>query len=197
MINLATVYWMTVIFIALTAMMRGWTKEIIATSGLMLSMFIIYQFGFPISTKLGLVATNMTDPAQFDIRRRQFFLLGGMHLLIVFFSYQGPTLSGKLAGRLRVRDGFQDKFMAFIVGGINGYLIVGLIWSLLEYVLKAEYVERLQLDAPYPFDVSVIVRPEMDQSMEWLMGTLPLFLIGPYAPYLLVAAFLFVIIVII
>ena len=197
MINLATVYWMLVIFIAFSAMLRGWTKEIIATSGLMLSLFVIYQFGFPISTRLGLVANSMTDPGQFEIRRRQFYMLTTLHLFIVFFSYQGPTLSGKIAGRLRVRDGFQDKFMAFIVGGINGYLILGIMWSLLEYVLKADFIERLEVGAPYPFDAAILTRPPIDASFDWLMSTLPLALLGPYAPYLLVAAFLFVIIVMI
>ena len=83
-------------------------------------------------------------------------------------------------------------------GALNGYLIIGSLWSFLEYRIQAPG-QWLQLPAgePYPFDFSVLVRPDVAGELGTLMGRLPLPVLEPYLPFLVVIVFLFVIIVMI
>jgi len=191
MLSLSTLFWLMIFFFGLIGSLRGWTREVIATSGLVLSLFAVNQFG---ALLLGFWPESQSIP----LERQQFYVLSGIHLLITFFSYQGPTIAGsRLGDRLRVRDNFQDKLLGFIVGAGNGYLIVGTLWSLLEYrVIAAGQWLRLDPGMVYPFDPTMLVRPVGD-SVTTLMTRLPLPLLAPYLPILLVIVFLFVIIVMI
>ena len=190
MISISAFFWFMVLFFAVIGSMRGWTKEVIATSGLILSLFTINQFGTYLTSFVGGGGTVDTDA----VRRQVFYLFTGIHLAITFFSYQGPAIAGsRLAGRLRVRDSFQDKLMGLLVGGVNGYLIVGAILAFLEYQLQAPGTwVRLPPGVAYPFDW--IIRPT---DLETLLTNLPIPLLAPYLPFLVVIVFLFVIIVMI
>lgn len=191
MISLSTIFWIMVLFLALIGSMRGWTKEVIATSGLILSLFAINQFGVYLTSLVG-GGTIDTEQA----RRQAFYWFTIIHLLIAFFSYQGPAFAGaRLADRLRVRDSFQDKLMGFLVGGVNGYLIVGSILAFLEYQLQAPTVwVRLPPGVPYPFPAETIMRAT---QLDSLMTNLPFPFLAPYLPFLVVIVFLFVIVVMI
>lgn len=200
MISLGTMFWILVAFFGLIGALRGWTKEVIATSGLILSLFALNQFGVLLFGPLGgsAEATNasgeLISPA-----RQQFYILAIVHLLITFFSYQGPVVAGRRIGeRLRVRDSFQDKILGLIVGGLNGYLIFGSLWSFLEYrLIGTTEWQRLDAGIPYPFDPTVIVRPVVDSDLYAMLGNMPIPLLAPYLPYLVVLVFLFVIVVMI
>jgi uncharacterized membrane protein required for colicin V production len=191
MISISTVFWIMIIFLALIGSMRGWTKEIVATSGLVLSLFTINQFGTFLT---GLVAGDVIDT---EVARRQaFYWFTFIHLLIAFFSYQGPAFAGtRLADRLRIRDNLQDKFMGFLVGGVNGYLIVGSILAFLEFQLQgpATWV-RLPPGVQYPFPLETITRAT---QLDSLMTNLPIPFLAPYLPFLVVIVFLFVLVVMI
>ncbi|MCA9920278.1 MAG: CvpA family protein [Anaerolineales bacterium] len=192
MLSLGTLFWLMILFFAIIGSLRGWTREVIATSGLILSLFAINQFG---NLFLGIAPTTGTVPPE----RQRFYYLAILHLVIAFFSYQGPAFAGNRFGeRLRVRDTFQDKLLGLIVGALNGYLIIGSLWSFLEYRIQATG-EWLQLPVGelYPFDPSVLVRPDVAGQLGTLMGRLPLPLLEPYLPFLVVIVFLFVIIVMI
>jgi uncharacterized membrane protein required for colicin V production len=199
MISLGTWFWLMVAFFALIGMMRGWTREIIVTSALVLSLFFLNQWGDRLVSWVGI-----TDPILLTVdplagRRRQFYILTLVHLFFVFWGYQGPTLAGsRLNERLRVRDSLQDKVLGAIVGAINGYLIFGTIWTFLEYTVVASG-QWLPLDpnATYPFSTAVLTRPGVEMDLAGLIGNLPLPLLAPYLPFLVVVVFLFVIIVMI
>jgi uncharacterized membrane protein required for colicin V production len=45
MLSLGTLFWLMVLFFGIIGSLRGWTREVIATSGLILSLFAINQFG--------------------------------------------------------------------------------------------------------------------------------------------------------
>jgi hypothetical protein len=193
MLSLGTLFWLMVLFFGIMGALRGWTKEVIATSGLVLSLFAINQFG---AFALGFVSpTSEASPPE----RQHFYFLALFHLVITFFSYQGPTFAGtRLSDRLRIRDTFQDKLLGLIVGAANGYLIFGSLWSFLEYrIVGAGQWMRLDPGVPYPFDALTIVRPEVGTSLATLIERLPLPLLSPYLPILVVLVFLFVIIVMI
>ncbi len=197
MISLGTTFWILVAFFGLIGALRGWTKEVIATSGLILSLFALNQFGtmlFSLSGSSPDVAAGAISP-----ERRQFYILATVHLVITFFSYQGPVVAGRRIGeRLRVRDSFQNILLGLIVGSMNGYLIVGSLWSFLEYKLVAATEwKRLDPGIPYPFDVATIIRPALDTDLYAMLGNMPIPMLAPYLPYLVVVVFLFVIVVMI
>ena len=197
MISLGTTFWILVAFFGLIGALRGWTKEVIATSGLILSLFALNQFGtllFSLSGSSPDVTAGAISP-----ERRQFYILAAIHLVITFFSYQGPVVAGRrISERLRVRDNFQNILLGLIVGSMNGYLIVGSLWSFLEYKLVAATEwKRLDPGIPYPFDVATIIRPALDSDLYALLGSMPIPILAPYLPYLVVVVFLFVIVVMI
>ena len=200
MISLGTWFWLMVAFFALIGMMRGWTKEIIVTSALVLSLFFLNQFGAQLVSLMG----NVSDPALLAVdplvgRRRQFYILTIAHVFFAFWGYQGPTLAGsRLSERLRVRDSLQDKVLGAVVGAINGYLVFGTIWVFLEYtIIAAGQWQPLDPGAMYPFSTAVLTRPTLEMGLAGLIQKLPLPTLSPYLPFLVVIVFLFVIIVMI
>lgn len=195
MLSLVTYFWLMVLLFALVGMMRGWTKEIVVTSALILALFTINQF---MSVVFGFIGwdNNITQPP--EIRRWQFYIMSGILLLIAFFGYQGPTLARSRVGdRLTRRDNLQDKVLGFLVGGTNGWLVMGSLWAFLEYkLISASNWVRFTPDIPYPFDPSKIVRPapELAPIIENL--PIPVLTSSPLIlPILLVFVFLFVLIV--
>ncbi len=221
MITLETVFWSMVIFFALMGLLRGWTKEVIATAGLVLSLFAL-----SLAASTNLITLLVADPSNYGILgqpsvleaynrsidplflpdplvagqiaalKREFFILSLIHLGIVFFSYQGPTLAGAaLRDRLRVRDSVQDKLLGGLIGAINGYLIFGTLWTFLEYRVTLPAITRLDAGFQYVF-YPTISRPADALAMP-LLEQLPLPLLGPFLPFLVVGMFLFVIIVMI
>ncbi|MCA9941025.1 MAG: CvpA family protein [Anaerolineales bacterium] len=201
MLSLQTVFWIMIGFFALIGFLRGWTKEVIATSGLVLSLFAVDRFGVLIVSLLTNVPTDSSTIADpYAGLRQQFYVLALVHLLIAFFSYQGPSLAGQLSGGrfvARLRDNLQEKLLGAIVGGFNGYLIVGTLWSFLEYrIISPGSYERLVRNVPYAFDPATIIRPDFD-TFASLVEKLPLPLLAPYLPILIVLVFLFVIVVMI
>jgi uncharacterized membrane protein required for colicin V production len=196
MLSLYVLFWIMVGLFAILGSVRGWTKEVVAASGLVLSLFAIDQLGYIVLSALGWVPENMgIDVAA----RRQFYIFTTFHLVITFFSYQGPRL-GSLGQRLRPRDSLQDKLLGMIFGGINGYLIAGTVWSFLEFqaVNRSDWV-RYQPGMPgiYPFDPLMLVRPDAASQAYNFVSYMPIPLLAPYLLIILIIVFLFVIIVLI
>ena len=104
MIGLVTTLWIMVGFFAVVDMQRGWTRVVIATSGLVLSLFAINQFGPFLFGALGHYDEGFSE----TIWRREIFILAAIHLTIAFFAYAGPAFTGRLSGRLAIRDNIQD-----------------------------------------------------------------------------------------
>lgn len=196
MLSLSALFWIAVGAFALVGALRGWAREVVATSGLVLALFIVNQFGFVLLNRVGQTAAALGNPAL--AQRPQFYLYTAFLLFLAFFSYQSPRLSGSIGARLRPRDTVQDKLLGAIVGGINGYLIAGAIWSFLEYQhTGAGQWTQLAAGVPYPFDPALIVRPAIGSTAAGLVTDMPMPLLAPYLPYLMVIMFLFVIIVMI
>ena len=196
MLSLTVLFWLMILLFALSGSLRGWAKEIVAASGLILSLFAINQFGFLLVNLFGWTTEGLGDPTL--AHRRQFYLFAGIHLLITFFSYQGPRISSGLGQRLKPRDNLQDKLLGGIVGAINGYLVVGALWAFLEYQIGgASTWVQLAPGVAYPFDPSIIIRPEVGSTAYNIISKLPIPFLVPYLGYIMVLVFLFLIIVMI
>ena len=194
MISLVTTFWILILLFGFVGMMRGWTREAIAMAAVILALFTVNQFAGTMFGFLGF-DNNVTPPP--DVRRQEFYILSAIVLFFAFFGYQGPTLASSVSQRLRLRDNLQDKIFGFLVGAVNGYLIVGSMWSFLEYKLVAasDWV-RYAPDIPYPFNPTVIVRPAPELAPIINNLPIPLLTQSPYIlPVLMVLVFLFVLIV--
>lgn len=191
MISLVTTLWIMIALFAVVDMQRGWTRAVIATAGLILSLFAINQFIPLLFSTLG----YFDQPFDETVWRREIMILAGLHLFVAFFSYAGPTMAGgRLSGRLTIRDNIQDKILGIIVGGVNGYLVVGTLLSFLEYRLSREgWVPTAPMQ--YPFPQEMLMRTQHIDSISQYLPV-PLLTSNPYyLPILLVIVFLFVLIV--
>jgi hypothetical protein len=193
MINLFALFWISIILFATIGAVRGWSKEVIAMAGLVLSLFAINTFGHLFVRMLGGVGVGAEEADFMAEMRRQFLVLGGIHVLIAFFSYQGVIL---VRSRITPRETIQERLLGLIFGALNGFLVVGTLWSLLEYKITPEGWLRLPPNFPYAFD-PLIVRPVLDSpGQELLLTHLPIPFLVPWLPLLVVLIFLFVIVVI-
>lgn len=192
MISIQTFFWIMLILFGVIGMMRGWTKEVVATAGLVLSIFAQLWFGHLLVGLFG-SQTSGTEEAV----RSQFIVRSVAHILFAFFAYQGPTLARTVSGGRfgdKARGGLQEASLGFIVGVINGYLIVGTIWSFLEFNIIDKAVVPFPAGSPYPFPLDIITRPVAGSAAFEMISKLPLPLLEGWLPLLVVALFLFVII---
>ncbi|MCA9912141.1 MAG: CvpA family protein, partial [Anaerolineae bacterium] len=120
MIQLSTLMWATGIFFAIIGFLRGWNKELVSLVGIVLMVFALFQFD---SLLRGTVFLAL-PPAQVFVVQAVIFLGG------VIFLYQGAAI-GAEADR-RAEDDWQAGFLGAAVGFINGYLITGTIWYMLD-----------------------------------------------------------------
>jgi uncharacterized membrane protein required for colicin V production len=194
MLSLPAAFWIMVLIFAFVGMMRGWTKEVVVTSALILGLFTINQFFSALFNFIGWGGNIAASP---DMRRWQFFVMSSFLLVLGFFGYQGPTLARSRADRLTRRDNLQDKSLGFLVGMANGWLLIGSIWAFLEnQLVSASNWVRFSAEIPYPFDPTKIVRPAPDLAPIIENLPIPVLTQSPFIlPLLLVLVFLFVLVV--
>jgi hypothetical protein len=195
MLSLTTAFWVLVILFAIAGMMRGWTKEIVVTASVVLALFTINQLMSPLFAFIGW-DNNINQPP--EIRRWQFFIMSAFILLLAFVGYQGPTLARSRVGdRLTRRDNLQDKLLGFFVGALNGWLIVGSIWSFLEFkIIGANTWLRYTPDIPYPFDPTRITRPAPELATIIDNLPIPFLTQSPYILLLLLIVFVLFLLVV-
>ncbi len=193
MISLYTLFWITVIFFGVIGMLRGWTKEIVATSGLVLSLFAQLWFG-------GMLV-GLFDPMNGELgeeaMRTHFFVRSAAHMLFAFFAYQGPTVVRQVSGGRfgeRTRGNVEEAVLGFVVGAINGYLLVGTIWSFLECHIADKMTITCNPLGHYPFPSEIISRPVEGAAAFAMLDKLPFPLLQGWLPLLMVVLFLFVIV---
>ena len=132
MINATIVFWVFVILFGMVGLMRAWQKEIIATASLVLAIFAL-SFANRDGRLTGLVREPVPG-AGVNIAKEQdqahinrWAILSIPFLFITFFGYLGPAITRQVAsGRFvdKARVGLQEGIVGFLLGGINGYIIV-------------------------------------------------------------------------
>lgn len=178
MIQLTIVMWSMALVFAYIGFTRGWNKEVIATSGVILGLFALYEFDDVLDTLL----VGVPPEQQFLVRTVIF-------ASIVFFAYQTRALIGGETRSRRGGDG-RDNLQASVLGGIvgfvNGYLVWGTIWYFMD-------------DGGYPLSPYITAPPAGSPSADFV-NSLPLAILGGGDGNLLAAAvivlFLIVLIVI-
>jgi uncharacterized membrane protein required for colicin V production len=170
MMSLSAVFWLLVVLFGIIGSFRGWAKEILVVFSMILALFVMYVLERYVPGVTGALAAQ-SGAAQIGIR-------GLLLLALAYFGYQSPNLpqfGAKLA-----RDKLQDTLLGFVLGMLNGYLIVGSLWY---YIHIANY--------PLPY-----VLPSPDPTVAQLVSYMPPKVLGePYIFFAIGAAFVFVIIV--
>lgn len=175
MISLNVFFWIFVILFAIIGAMRGWAKELMVTTSVVLAMFIITVMETYISP-VSAVITRAGGNTQFWVRA---FVL----LMLVFFGYQTPNIRA-IAGARFARERLQDTLLGFMIGALNGYFVVG---TLLWFLDTANY--------PFP-DVVAPPTGAARVAVERLIGWMPPeWLTIPWIYFAVGIAFVFVIIV--
>lgn len=185
MIQLTVLLWGMVVAFAVMGYTRGWDKEIIATSGIILALFALFQFNSTLDTLLANVAADY-----------RLVVRAGLFSAVVFFAYQDRAIINKeIVDRRTARrsdDGrslLQSNVLGAIVGGINGYLVWGSLWYFMHVT-------------DYPLS-PYITRPAPGTASADFIDSLPLFILaggpggeGTVLAVLVIVLFLIVLIVI-
>jgi uncharacterized membrane protein required for colicin V production len=171
MIPLSTVFWIFVVFFALLGFVRGWAREILVTASVILAFFIIFVLETYIPFVNDFFARYQVPNSEV-MSVQQFWFRTILISVLVLFGYETPSIP-RLAGPRFKRDNFRDSALGFVLGGFNGYLIVGTLWAFLH-------------DAGYPYDF--VVLPLNQTSMEMISRLPPNYLLQ--IPHILIAVIL-------
>jgi len=118
MISLASLMWATAIFFAFMGALRGWSRELVGTAGIVLGVFAIFQFD---ALLRGTIFLLMSPDQVFGVQLIIF-------LSIVFLAYRSQGVVDSDEGRGRIQSGI----LGIIVGFANGYFVAGSIWYFLD-----------------------------------------------------------------
>jgi hypothetical protein len=159
MIELNILVWGLSAFFAYVGAQRGWTKEVISLSGVILGLFALYQFD-------GLLRQTLLVAVPND---QKFYFQTIFFLVIVFFAYQTRALGNneppaRGGGRADSgRDPLQTRILGAIVGFLNGYLIGGSIWYFLDInrLPNGDYPLTPYIIAPLPGTASAQALPNL------------------------------------
>ncbi len=143
MIAIEAIFVALVFLFGIIGMSRGWMRELVATAGIILGLFIINTLvitppGAPAETKIFILSYIVAQLTRrpFTDRITQLVVQLSVFGFVTFFSYYGPTALrgvGPVRGLFqRARVGCQEALLGFLVGLINGYLIAGTIWYYLH-----------------------------------------------------------------
>ena len=112
MVQLSTILWVLIIMFAIVGLLRGWTREIVASAGIILALFASWQFDSIILQPL----TQGATPQQI------FFLYSGILMVLAFFAYQTPGAAAQISSSRLWADrrlGCQERLLGFVVGGVE------------------------------------------------------------------------------
>lgn len=176
MIQLSSVLFLAIFIFCLIGSLRGFDKELIALSGIILALFTLVQFNT--------FFANLTSGAN-NAQRAHFYLQAVILLVVTFFAYQqAPGRLSQFVNRSNRRDVWQNRLLGTLAGGFNGYMVFGSLWYFLH-------------EKGYP--LSAIMAPEIGTSSADMVDNLPLMwlLEGNLLTLFVIGLFLFILIAII
>lgn len=172
MMQISALLVLMVLFFGIIGYRRGWNKEIVATAGVILGVFAIYQFD-------DLVRVRLLASAGRD----QIFIIQALiFVVIVFFAYQTREL-----GKAENRDKLQNSVLGGLMGLINGYMVWGTLWYLMDI---NSYPLSPYITAPTPNTANAAIIAQIRSVIEGGTG-------GNGEPLTLAIIILFIIVLII
>lgn len=175
MLSLFAVFGLFVVMFAVIGAMRGWAKELLVTSAIVLALFIIQILESHIRPYYSAL---MMQPPTTRFTIRAIFLV-----LLAFFGYQTPHIRA-LQPKL-VRERLQDILLGLLMGALNGYLLFGSLWFYLD-----------QMGYDHTMLVSLPADPMFQTRVQDFMGLLPPSLVPiPHIYFVVGVVFVFIIVV--
>jgi uncharacterized membrane protein required for colicin V production len=162
-----------VIFFGVIGLMRGWAKELLVSFSVVLAL----AFNSLLTRYVPLVNSLPADGTAI------FWIRMIIVVTLVFFGYQTVGLA-RLAGKA-VREKLQDSLLGFILGAVNGYLIIGTAWF---YLHQANYPFEY-ITAPIPGT------PMGDMALRLIPMLAPRLLGEPAIYFAVMLCFIFVLVV--
>jgi len=177
MISLDILFYIFIFIFALIGAIRGWAKEVIATFGTILGLFILTV----LEAFVPAVEAYLTSsPVQSQIGFKS-IVFG----FIVFCAYQTPNLPMFGQNQRFKNDRLQDVILGFLIGGANGFMIFGTIWF---FVHQGNY--------PFSFIIEPIANTTTGNAALQLIELLPpAWLVSPFIYFAIAIAFMFVLVV--
>jgi uncharacterized membrane protein required for colicin V production len=173
MMSIVSFFWLCVFLFAMVGWMRGWAKELLVSFSAILALALIFILRKYIPFIRDMPSDDVT----------LFWIETIIMLILVYFGYQTITLS-RLAGKA-VREKIQDSLFGFILGGFNGYLIVG---SILYWMYEAKF--------PFPKFMTAPTDPAVVETVNKMMTYMPPVVLGePGIYFAIILAFIFVLVV--
>ncbi len=174
MISLTVLFGLFVILFGVIGAMRGWAKELLVTSAIVLGLF------------LNNILATYIEPYQTFLATAQlgtvFAVQAGVILLLGFFGYQTPKIQA-LQPKL-VRERFEEILLGGFMGLLNGFLMVGSIWF---YLHQTGYGTT---------DLVIAPEGELADQIEGLMAYMPPSLLPvPHVFFAVGVVFVFIIVV--
>jgi len=154
-VSLIVIFGVLIILFAVIGAMRGWAKELLVTSAVMLALFLINI----LENFIPSFHTALTEEPDTRLITRVVIII-----LLAFFGYETPrirALQPKVA-----REHLQDILLGSILGGLNGYLLIGSLWFFLH---QAQYPTDLIVTSMASWDELV---KEYGEVVKWLPPSL-------------------------
>jgi hypothetical protein len=133
MVSLTVLFGLCIVLFGVIGAMRGWAKELLVTSAIVLGLFInailqTYVEAYRTSVSLQSAST-------------QFLVRAGLICILAFFGYQTPhirALQEKVA-----REKLEEILLGLVLGLLNGYLLAGSVWGYLhEFGYPTDLVQQ-------------------------------------------------------
>lgn len=118
MIQLSSLMWVAGIFFALLGFIRGWGREVVATAGILLALFALFQFDSILRGTLFI----LISPTQ------SFFVQAAIFSVIAYIAYQARGIVPERRGS----ETLQSGVLGGLFGFFNGYLIAGSLWYFMD-----------------------------------------------------------------
>lgn len=162
MVSLSFFFLFFIVIFGVIGSMRGWAKEMLVVFSVVLAVFIISILE---SVVPGLMQSLTPAGTQ-----AYFWLRAVILLMMVFFGYQTPNIP-KLGGARFARERLQDSLLGFVLGALNGFLIVGTLWY---YMHVSGYPFQSFIRPPAEGDpfTELALRMIPWLAPTWLRGTL-------------------------
>ena len=127
MIPIHTVFGGLLFLFALIGGLRGWGKELIAAFSVILALFVDHVL-IRFVPGVDSLILGMDPDAQFYTR--SIIIIG-----VAIAGYASPAIVSRLGAKV-ARERLQDLLLGFVIGALNGFLVIGSLWSLMD---KAHY----------------------------------------------------------
>lgn len=115
MIQFVSLMWACAIFFAILGLRRGWQNELIVTTWISLATYVLFQ----LDNILRIAILSFASLTQYFLL--QFFIF----FALMVWAYQ--TRSSR-----QIAMNWQSGVLGGIVGFVNGYLIGGMLWYLMD-----------------------------------------------------------------